>query len=181
MYARGAAALTNDFQDTVRTQAKEKTRNKTFQPTLSSVTFTYDTAPPTSTISFPASGAFYNASGCTGSLTGSASDPGTHPSGFCSVGVSIKRLSDNLYWNGSAFSSATEVFNTATGTSSWSYALAASALSDNTQYTVRSQANDFTIHQNPKTTPSPLTSPYHTAPPTSSISFPASGAFYNAA
>src|SRR5439155_487834 len=51
------------------------------------------------------------------------------------IGVSIKRASDNLYWNGSSFSSASEVFNSVTcpapctsnGSITWTYAFAAPA------------------------------------------------------
>src|SRR4029079_18197852 len=132
---------------------KDSAINPNTQTTPTSVTFTYDTTAPTSSISLPANSPFSNASRWTGSTTGSANDPNTNASGLSSVGVSIQRLSDNKYWdNGtSSFSSATEVFNTATGTSSWSYALPASALSDNTQYTVRSQAKDNAINKNTQT------------------------------
>ena len=51
------------------------------------------------------------------------------------VELSIKRSSDNLYWNGTAFTSATELWLTATGTSAWSYLLARPA-------EARSNAND---------------------------------------
>jgi hypothetical protein len=56
--------------------------------------------------------------------------------------VSIKRNSDNQYWNGTAFACDTEVFNAASGTASWSYALAGGNLTDGVSYTVRSKATD---------------------------------------
>src|SRR5206468_3210594 len=67
---------------------------------------------------------------------GSASDAG---SGVQKVEVSIKRNSDNLYWNVSSFSSASEVFNLASGIGPWSYAF---ALPADGSYTARSRATD---------------------------------------
>ena len=53
--------------------------------------------------------------------------------------MSIRRSSDNLYWDGSNFTSATEVFNLASGTASWSYAF---SLPADGSYTARSRATD---------------------------------------
>jgi N-acetylmuramoyl-L-alanine amidase len=57
--------------------------------------------------------------------------------GLTSVQVSLKRNSDSLFYNGSTFSSNTEVWLPATGMSTWSYALP--ALTDD-MFTVRSRA-----------------------------------------
>ena len=168
-----ASNLTDNVQYTVRSQATDIAGN--VQTTPASATFTYDTTPPTSSISFPTNGAFYNAAGWTGSITGSANDPNTNASGLSSVGVSIKRLSDNKFWDGSAFNSSSEVFNTASGTSSWSYTLAASTLTDGVQYTVRSQAKDNAINKNVQTTPASVTFTYDTTPPAISVTHTANG------
>ena len=102
-----------------------------------------------------------------GSYTTTNYNAGCTPTGICgtaawqsnsntrAVAVSIKRLSDNLYWNGSTFASATEVFVTATcattsargcglntnnsGTVNWTYAFAAPAAGS---YEVRARAGD---------------------------------------
>src|SRR5204862_6682502 len=107
--------------------------------------------------------------------------PNTHSSGHSRVGVPVQRPCPTRRSSDLSFSSVSEVFNTATGTTSWSYALAASALTDNVQYTVRSQAKDNAINKNVQTTPASATSTYDTTPPTSSRSFPASRPLYNAA
>src|SRR6185503_14667339 len=73
----------------------------------------------------------------------------------------------------------TEVFNTASGTTSWSYALAASNLSDGYQYTVRSQATDNA--GNVQTTPASASFTYDTVNPAVAVSFPANNGNYNAA
>ncbi len=83
------------------------------------------TTAPTITLNFPASGSYYNAAswtaGCsTVGVCGTAADP----VGVTSVGVAVLQQSSGKYWNGSSFSSSSQVFNTATGTSSWDYPLA---------------------------------------------------------
>ncbi|WP_406700496.1 Ig-like domain-containing protein [Singulisphaera sp. Ch08] len=85
---------------------------------------TVDAQAPTSSISFPASGSSYNVAGWTGTLTGSASDTGL--AGLSSVQLSILRVSDGFYWNGSAFvSSGSPLLVQASVTgSTWSYAFA---------------------------------------------------------
>ena len=47
---------------------------------------------------------------------GTASDTGG--AGLLRVELSIKRVSDNQYWNGTAFADGTENWRTATGTAS---------------------------------------------------------------
>lgn len=81
-------------------------------------TWLVDTTAPAVTISFPANGGIYGATtwnaGCVGGagICGSATDP----TGITSGVVSTLQLSTGKYWNGSSFSSATEVFTTVTPT-----------------------------------------------------------------
>jgi hypothetical protein len=111
------------------------------------ISVTVDTTAPTAAITFPVSGNNYNATaynaGCspnTSNVCGTAADA----TGAQTVKVSIRQGTGN-YWNGSAFNSATEVFNTATltsplGTSTdWRLPL---TLSTKTSYTVRVQTVD---------------------------------------
>jgi hypothetical protein len=58
------------------------------------------------------------------------------------VDVSIQRESTQLFWDGSSFSSATEMHLPAVGSGSWSYALPASAFTGSESYTVRARASD---------------------------------------
>ena len=93
-----------------------------------SVTFTLtNTGPaPTSTITFPTAGGNVTTSSWTGMITGAANDyPGG--AGVASVGVSI--FDGSHYWNGTAFASATPVFNAATfSAGAWSLPFAVANL-----------------------------------------------------
>jgi hypothetical protein len=103
--------------------------------------WTVDTTPPTLALAFPANNGSYNAAlwnaGCAGGpgICGSASDP----SGVGSARVSIQQASSGKWWNGLAFTSSTEVFNAATGTTTWRYPLAAPATG---AYAVHVRATD---------------------------------------
>jgi hypothetical protein len=105
------------------------------------VTVQSDATAPSITVSFPAEGSLYKASawnaGCSPSagICGTASDS----SGVASVEVSILRQSSGKYWDGTGFNDSTENFRTATGTTSWRYAL---ALPPDGAYTVHVRATD---------------------------------------
>ena len=103
---------------------------------VASVAVIVDTSAPTSTISFPGA-AVYGASswdaGCSSRICGTASDTGG--SNLQRVEVSVRQGSGN-YWSGSSFSSASQVWNVATGTSTWSYAFAAAGFPADGAYTV---------------------------------------------
>jgi hypothetical protein len=110
-----------------------------------------DTTAPTSAITFPA-GAGYNstgwAAGCaTAGFCGTAGDTGTGATGVKKVELSLRRGTGN-YWDPSAnagaggFTSASELFFAATGTTSWSYAFPFSKFPADDSYTLRSRATD---------------------------------------
>lgn len=109
--------------------------------------WTVDTGIPNVAITFPLPGRSYNdttyAGGCgtpaTGDLCGTASDP---QGNLAMVDVSIQRLSTSLFWNGSAFASASEVFLPATGRESWTFPMAAAAFPAEGAYTVTARARD---------------------------------------
>jgi len=149
--------------------------------TDSSWTFTtaaVDTTPPTVDSTFPAAGAAYNlaswTAGCpTAGLCGSASDAGW---GVQTVEVSILRTSTTRWYNGSSFSATSERWLTATGTTSWSYALA--NLSSSATYTVKVRARDAAGNLS---APTSTTFIFDTATPTFTVSFPAGSGSYNTA
>ena len=122
---------------------------------VASVTVAGDTTAPASTIAFPSAAVYSAASwnaGCTSSLCGTASDTGG--SGLQKVEISVRQGSGN-YWNGSAFASASEVWNLASGTSSWMYGFGASSFPADGAYTVSSRATDNALNvQSPVTTQS---------------------------
>ena len=110
--------------------------------------FRVDTTAPTVSVTFPVSGTSYNAAGwnngcgtpATGDLCGNSSDG--VGSGVTQVRVSIRQVSTGNYWNGTSFSSSSEVLLTATGTASWSLAFAAASFPADGSYTVRAMATD---------------------------------------
>jgi len=170
-YTLASSSLTSGTTYTVHSKAADQAGN--VQTSFGSNTFSYDTALPTSTVS--TSGVF-NVGGWTGSIAGTAGDNGGGDS-VTSVAVSI--FDGSHYWTGSTFSATSETFVTATGTTSWSYALASSALTSDMTYTVHSKAADQA--GNVQTSFSSNTFSYDTTPPNPTVlSFPAAGGSYNA-
>ena len=132
---------------------------------------TGDTTPPTTAITFPASGSTFNNAGWTAGCAGGAGDfCGTASdgsgSGVNKVRVSIQQGTAN-YWSGSTFGSATEVLFDATGTTSWSYAFAATNFPTDGPYTIRAKAIDN--ENNVSTVASTTFTIDRTAPPTPTI------------
>jgi hypothetical protein len=102
-----------------------------------------DTTAPTSSVTFPVNAGNYTAAewaaGCAAAgMCGTASDA---LSGLQRVELSL-RLGTGNYWNGSSFSSAGEVFVSAAGTASWSYAFASGSFPADGSYTLRVRAVD---------------------------------------
>ena len=110
-------------------------------------TWTVDAGIPSISVTFPSASRTYNdttyAAGCgtpaIGDFCGTASDP---QGNVAAVAVSIQRISTSLYWNGTGFTSATEVFLPATGTSSWSYAVPAASFPAEGSYAISARATD---------------------------------------
>jgi len=105
-----------------------------------------DTLPPSSTITFPVDGYWYNESlwnaGCGGGggVCGNANDTGA---GLEEVRISIRQVSSGLYWGGSAFDSATEFLFSATGLGSWVSAFGVGNFPADGDYTIHSVAKDL--------------------------------------
>jgi hypothetical protein len=104
-----------------------------------SFTLTADAGVPTTSATFPAAAGKYNATGWTDAITGTAADTGG--SGLARVELSVREGTGN-YYGGTAFDQGAETFLTATGTSSWSYALADAKLSSGNEYTIHVRAVD---------------------------------------
>jgi hypothetical protein len=115
-------------------------------------TFTIDQTAPTAALTFPTVGGSYDSAawnaGCgtttTGDFCGTASDSGG--STVNAIQVSVRQGSGN-YWNGTSFASAGETLLSAAGTTSWSRALPAAALTAGT-YTIRVLATDAVGNSN---------------------------------
>jgi len=116
-----------------------------------------DTTPPASGVSFPSSGAYYDnaawSSACdvapfnvTGSICGTATDPGTYPSGVASVAVSIESTggtTSGKYWGGSSFNQTSENRLAASYSSGdWTLAFPSPDFPADGSYVVRSYATD---------------------------------------
>ena len=102
-----------------------------------SFTWTIDLTAPTSAITFPVHLASYNTAGWT-NPSGTAADA----VGLDRVEVSLRRVSDSLYWNGTGFADASENWRTATGTGSWSLAFAGTNFPADGDYEIRVRAVD---------------------------------------
>jgi hypothetical protein len=165
------AILSSKFAETsytIRIVATDTLNNSS----SSTATFKMDRTAPTAAITFPVSGSSYNnggyeggcATATTGDFCGTAADSGG--SGLATARFSIQRGTGN-YWNGSDFSSATEVLFDATGTTSWSSAFAAASFSTDGSYTIRARAVDGS--GNSSTVASSTFTMDRTAPPAPSI------------
>ena len=100
-----------------------------------------DAAAPSGSVTAPTAGS-YTAAGWPGTVTGSATDAGA---GVDTVKVSIRDVTagGSSCWNGTgAFDQPCPNFVAATGTTSWSYALAAGALADGHTYTITVETID---------------------------------------
>jgi len=93
---------------------------------------------PSRAFTSPAAGGSYNAAGWGGSITGTASDGGAD---LLRVEVAIQQDSGS-YYDGSGFANGSLTWLTATGTTSWSYAIAAAKLTSGNTYTVSLRAID---------------------------------------
>src|SRR5437867_453 len=109
-----------------------------------------DAAKPTSAITFPTDGGSYNTAGWTAGASSKITGTGSFASGSTSrkVDVSIQRSSTGLYWNGSAFSAASENFITAAGTTSWNLNFASTNFPADGAYVVHSLATDNNGQEN---------------------------------
>ena len=123
-------APTDGLTYTARSRATDAAGN--VQTTYGTATFSYDTQSPDSIVG---THGYYSAVNWTGQITGTATDGA---SGVLGVAITVQRLSDNRYWNGTTWQLA-QTWITATGTTAWSYPFTADS---GVTYTVQSRAVD---------------------------------------
>ena len=109
--------------------------------TSPTVNFTYDTAPPTVTITYPVNNTTYGFNWA-GKITGTASSNSGTGTTITAVAVAIENTKTGKWWNGTAFNLGAQTFVPATGTAAWSLALAAQKLNWGVTYKVVAQATD---------------------------------------
>jgi len=133
-------------------------------------TFKYNTTPPSVAISYPVNSTTYGGN-WTGTITGTAS----FTNGASSVAVAVEDTSTSLWWNGAAFSATNQTFVTATGTTSWTYALAGSNFASGDGVSVVAEATDNAGNVGNSATVSFV---YNSTPPTVTVSYPVNNASY---
>jgi hypothetical protein len=148
-----------------------------------SYTWSVNLTVPTITTSFPAAGVYNDngfTAGCgtpsTGDLCGTAEDDVA----VTAVTVSLRQLGTGLYWSGPGFSTSIETWLSATGTDSWSYAIASTSLPEG-KYTLRARAGDgtnlgydartFTIDRTVPAAPTLTSVPPATTGPSATVAF----------
>ena len=104
--------------------------------------FTIDTTAPSSMVLIPINNGFYNK---LNELSGSAIDP-MNGTGVVQVEIAIKKLSDNLYWNGSNWTEE-KFWLSAAGTESWAYDSSSVQWITDNYYNIRSRAIDYVNNQ----------------------------------
>jgi hypothetical protein len=110
--------------------------------TSSTVTFTYAVTLPTVIITYPANGSNVCACGYTGKITGTASSNSGSGTSITAVSLAIENTTTGKWWNGTSFSATSQTYVAASGTTSWSLALAGSSLSTGDAYSVVAEATD---------------------------------------
>jgi hypothetical protein len=138
-----------------------------------------DTTAPTVAITHGANGSTYNSTSwvppCSTAVTGDICGTAADTSGISLVEVSIRRGTGN-YWDGTGFTSGTELFHTATGTTAWSLPFPTSSFPAAGQYTVRARATDASPALNQAYASNTFT--YDGTLPTSTIVFPGDGSIH---
>ncbi|HYF10785.1 MAG TPA: Ig-like domain-containing protein [Actinomycetota bacterium] len=108
-----------------------------------STAFTIDDTAPSVAVTFPANGATYGnaqfSAGCASpGVCGTAGDAIS----LGGVAISIRHVSTGNYFNGTSFAAATEQQLAVSGTTAWSYAIAATTFPMEGSYVVRATATD---------------------------------------
>ncbi len=144
-YTSGTYAFSTSGAGTSGTVTSKDVLGNTSSPGAA-LTFTPDVTATAPTLSFPANTASYtnavwDAAGAvcaTSTICGTATDAG---SGIQKVEISVQQGTGN-YWNGSSFSSGSQVWNLGTGTTSWSLPFASSNFPAGGAYTVSVRTTD---------------------------------------
>ena len=169
--ALSASKLTSADSYSVVGQAVDSAGNV---GTSSMVTFTYNTTAPTAKVTYPVTGTSYG-SNWTGTISGTASSNAGAGTSISAAAVAIENTSIGKWWGGSSFNQSSKTFEPASGTTSWTLALAASKLTLGDSYSVIGRATDTAGNVG---TSSTVIFTYNTAAPTVKVTFPVTGTTY---
>jgi hypothetical protein len=145
--------------------------------TSSTVSFTYGTALPSVTITYPANGASVCACSYSGKITGTASSNAGAGTSITAVSVAIENTTTSKWWSSSSFSDSSAHFVKASGMTSWTLALAGSSLITGDSYSIVAEATDSLGNVGTSSTVS-FTYCLKTGPPTVTITYPANTTTY---
>jgi hypothetical protein len=110
--------------------------------TSSTTTFTYNTSPPTVTVSYPVTSTTYGTN-WTGAITGTANATATGATITSGDQVAVKNTTTGLWWGGSSFNQSSQTYVAVTsGTTSWSLTFGAGNLVSGDSYSVVAKATD---------------------------------------
>ncbi len=131
-----AINLTSGHSYLVTAQATDSVGNV---GTSSSVGFSYNTTPPSASVSYPTNATIYGGN-WTGSVSGTAAASSATLAG---VAVAIQDTTTDQWWGGSGFNQASQTFVQVTsGTSIWTLSVPAINLTSGHSYLVTAQATD---------------------------------------
>jgi hypothetical protein len=118
-------------------QIRTKDEDETWTEYSTPIKFTVDTIAPSSAPTFPINNGFYNSLDYMTGL-GNDAEPG---SGLAQIEISIKRFTDNYYWNGTTWVPLTN-WLPAFGTSDWYYDTSIINWDSGVKYSIQSRAAD---------------------------------------
>ena len=152
----------------------EATDNLGNTGTSSTVSFTYTTAPPTVTITYPVNRTAYGTNWA-GTITGTASSNSGPTTAITGISVAVENTTTGNWLAGTSFTGTSQSFQAARGTTTWSFALPSKYLTSGDAYSVVAKATDSVGNTGTSTL---VTFTYNCSPPTVTISFPMNNAKY---
>jgi hypothetical protein len=142
--------------------------------TSTTVSFAYNTSPPTVSITYPVNAATYGGN-WKGSITGAASSNAGTGTSITGVSVAVENTKTNKWWNGSAFGVSSQSYNAASGTTAWNFPFAVGNLTSGVSYKVVAQATDSAGNIGTSTA---VAFTYNSSPSTVTISYPVNKTSY---
>ena len=146
------------------------------------MTFTYVTPPPTVKISYPVMATAYGTN-WGGAISGTASSNFGSGTSITDVSVAVENTTTGKWLVGTSFTGTSQSFQTASGMTSWAFALLAKYLTSGDAYSVIAEATYSVIAEATDSvgntgTSALVTFTYNCSPPSVAISYPVNNAKY---